>query len=66
LGLGGAPAPAGACHSAAILLIDDNPSTLDGLGTVIESEGFESARAAYGHEAVEKFRQQAINMCCSI
>jgi hypothetical protein len=42
------------------------PSMLDGLGTVIESERFGAVRAAGGHEAVEKFRQQAINMCCSI
>ncbi len=39
---------------------------LDGLGTVIESERFEAVRAADCHEVVEKSRQQAINMCCSI
>jgi len=50
----------------AILLIDDDPSMLDGLGTVIESERFGAVRAADRHEAIEKFRQQAINMCCSI
>ena len=35
---------------------------LDALGTVIESEGFDVVRAADGHEAVEKFRQQPINI----
>jgi hypothetical protein len=39
---------------------------LDGLGTVIESERFGAVRTADGHESVEKFRRQAINMCCSI
>ena len=35
---------------------------LDALGTVIESEGFEVFRAADGHAAVEKFRQQPIDI----
>ena len=35
---------------------------LDALGTVIESEGFDVVRAADGHEAVEKFRQQPVNI----
>jgi DNA-binding response OmpR family regulator len=41
-----------------VLLVDDDRSILDALGAVIESEGFEVVRAADGHEAVEKFRQQ--------
>ena len=49
-----------------VLLVDDDRSILDALGAVIESEGFQVVRAADGHEAVEKFRQQAINMSCSI
>ena len=35
---------------------------LDARGTVIESEGLEAVCAADGHEAVEKFHQQPINM----
>jgi DNA-binding response OmpR family regulator len=45
-----------------VLLVDDDRSILDALGTVIESEGFEVVRAADGHEALEKFRQQPINI----
>jgi DNA-binding response OmpR family regulator len=45
-----------------VLLVDDDRSVLDALGTVIESEGFELVRAADGHEAVEKFRQQPIDI----
>ena len=45
-----------------VLLVDDDRSVLDALGTVIESEGFDVVRAADGHEAVEKFRQQPINI----
>jgi DNA-binding response OmpR family regulator len=39
-----------------VLLVDDDRSVLDALGTVIESEGFDLVRAA------EKFRQQAIDI----
>ncbi len=45
-----------------VLLVDDDRSVLDALGTVIESEGFDVIRAADGHEAVEKFRQQPIDI----
>jgi two-component system cell cycle sensor histidine kinase/response regulator CckA len=45
-----------------VLLVDDDRSVLDALGTVIESEGFDLVRAADGHAAVEKFRQQAIDI----
>ena len=45
-----------------VLLVDDDRSVLDALGTVIESEGFDVVRAADGHEAVEKFRQQPVNI----
>jgi CheY-like chemotaxis protein len=45
-----------------VLLVDDDRSVLDALGAVIESEGFELVRAADGHAAVEKFRQQAIDI----
>ena len=45
-----------------VLLVDDDRSVLDALGAVIESEGFELVRAADGHEAVEKFRQQPIDI----
>jgi CheY-like chemotaxis protein len=45
-----------------VLLVDDDRSVLDALGTVIESEGFDVVRAADGHEAIDKFRQQPINI----
>jgi CheY-like chemotaxis protein len=45
-----------------VLLVDDGLSVLDALGIMIESEGFELVRAADGHEAVEKFRQQPIDI----
>ena len=45
-----------------VLLVDDDRSVLDALGTLIESEGFEVVRAADGHEAVENFRQQPIDI----
>ena len=45
-----------------VLIADDDRSVLDALGTVIESEGFEVVRAADGHAAVEKFRQQPIDI----
>ena len=45
-----------------VLLVDDDRSVLDALGTVIESEGSELVRAADGHEAVENFRQQPIDI----
>jgi CheY-like chemotaxis protein len=45
-----------------VLLVDDDRSVLDALGAVIESEGFELVRAADGHEAVENFRQQPIDI----
>jgi CheY-like chemotaxis protein len=45
-----------------VLLVDDDRSVLDALGTLIESEGFDVVRAADGHEAVEKFRQQPIDI----
>jgi DNA-binding response OmpR family regulator len=67
IGPAGAPVPAGACHATAmnkprVLLVDDDRSILDALGTVIESEGFEVVRAADGHEAVEKFCQQPVDI----
>ena len=45
-----------------VLLVDDDRSILDALGTVFESEGFEVVRAADGHEAVEKFCQQPVDI----
>ena len=45
-----------------VLIADDDRSVLDALGTVIESEGFEVVRAADGHAAVEKFRQEPIDI----
>ena len=61
------PAPAGACHATAVndprvLLVDDDRSVLDALGSVIESEGFEVVRAADGHQAVQKFCQQSVDI----
>jgi CheY-like chemotaxis protein len=47
---------------ARVLLVDDDPSVLDALGTVIESEGFELVSAANGHQALEKFRLQPIDI----
>ena len=41
-----------------VLLVDDDRSVLDALGTVIESEGFELVSAADGRQALEKFRLQ--------
>ena len=63
MGPAGAPTPAGASHAPAmskprVLLVDDDRSVLDALGSVIESEGFELVSAAEGHQAVEKFRLQ--------
>jgi DNA-binding response OmpR family regulator len=45
-----------------VLLVDDDRSVLDALGSVIESEGFEVVRAADGHAAVEKFRRHSIDI----
>jgi CheY-like chemotaxis protein len=45
-----------------VLLVDDDLSVLDALGSVIESEGFELVRAANGHEAVEKFYQRPVDI----
>ena len=45
-----------------VLLVDDDRSVLDALGAVIESEGFELVCAADGHEAVEKFHQQPVDI----
>jgi CheY-like chemotaxis protein len=45
-----------------VLLVDDDRSVLDALGAVIESEGFELVRAADGHEALVRFRQQPIDI----
>ena len=61
------PAPAGACLATAVndprvLLVDDDLSVLDALGSVIESEGFEVVRAADGHQAVQKFYQQSVDI----
>jgi DNA-binding response OmpR family regulator len=49
-------------RKARVLLVDDDRSVLDALGTVIESEGFELVSAADGHEALEKFRLQPIDI----
>jgi len=40
-----------------VLLADDDRSVLDALGAVLESEGFDVDRAADGHAALEKFRE---------
>ena len=61
------PAPAGACLATAVndprvLVVDDDLSVLDALGSVIESEGFEVVRAADGHQAVQKFYQQSVDI----
>jgi DNA-binding response OmpR family regulator len=61
------PVPAGACLATAVndprvLLVDDDLSVLDALGSVIESEGFEVIRAADGHQAVEKFYQRPVDI----
>ena len=45
-----------------VLLVDDDRSVLDALGAVIESEGFELVCAADGHEAVEKFHLQPVDI----
>src|SRR5687767_7922317 len=45
-----------------VLLVDDDRSVLDALGAVMESEGFEVIRAADGHEALARFRQQRIDI----
>ena len=45
-----------------VLLVDDDLSVLDALGSVIESEGFELIRAADGHQAIEKFYQRPVDI----
>ena len=45
-----------------VLLVDDDRSILEALGGVIEAEGFEVVRAANGHEALQKFRQQSMDI----
>jgi DNA-binding response OmpR family regulator len=45
-----------------VLLVDDDPSVLDALGSVIESEAFDLVRAADGHQAVEKFYQRPVDI----
>ena len=45
-----------------VLLVDDDRSVLEALGGVIEAEGFEVVRAANGHEALQKFRQQSMDI----
>jgi CheY-like chemotaxis protein len=45
-----------------VLLVDDDRSVLDALGSVIESEGFDLVRAADGHQAVEKFYQRPVDI----
>jgi CheY-like chemotaxis protein len=45
-----------------VLLVDDDRSVLDALGAVMESEGFEVVRAADGHEALARFRQQRMDI----
>src|SRR6266571_1656973 len=45
-----------------VLLADDDPSILEALGALLESEGFELIRAANGHEAVEKFREHRADL----
>jgi CheY-like chemotaxis protein len=42
-------------NKPSVLLVEDNLSVLDALGSAIESEGFELARAVDGHQAVERF-----------
>jgi DNA-binding response OmpR family regulator len=45
-----------------VLLVDDDRSVLEALGGVIEAEGFEVVRAADGHEALQQFRQQSMDI----
>ena len=45
-----------------VLLVDDDRSVLEALGGVIEAEGFEVVRAANGHEALQKFRQESMDI----
>jgi DNA-binding response OmpR family regulator len=45
-----------------VLLVDDDRSVLEALGGVIEAEGFEVVRAANGHEALQMFRQQSMDI----
>ena len=45
-----------------VLLVDDDRSVLNALGAVIESEDFELVRAADGHQALEKFHQQPVDI----
>jgi CheY-like chemotaxis protein len=45
-----------------VLLVDHDRSVLDALGAVIAIEGFQVVRAADGHEALERVRQQPINI----
>jgi CheY-like chemotaxis protein len=45
-----------------VLLVDDDLSVLDALGSVIESEGFELVRAADGRQAVERFYQRPVDI----
>ena len=45
-----------------VLLVDDDRSVLEALGGVIEAEGFEVVRAANGHEALQRFRQQSLDI----
>ena len=45
-----------------VLLVDDDQSVLEALGGVIEAEGFEVVRAENGQEALQKFRQQSMDI----
>jgi CheY-like chemotaxis protein len=49
-------------NKPSVLLVEDNLSVLDALGSAIESEGFELARAADGHQAVERFYQRPVDI----
>jgi CheY-like chemotaxis protein len=50
--------PCPAMKKPRVLLVDDDRSVLDALGSVIESEGFELISAVDGHQAVERLRLQ--------
>ncbi len=45
-----------------ILIIDDEPATLDLLKRVLESAGYEAVLAANGREGVDKFQQRPCDL----
>jgi DNA-binding response OmpR family regulator len=47
-----------------ILIAEDDPLTLDALATCIESEGFQTLRAADGKRALDLWRTRKPDLLC--